>query len=151
MSVSLGAVDKRHTRELRARDGAGRMRVITVPVSVNLTDVPALDDMHPDAVNWNNDNARLVFGLLGLISDNDDGLCGECELPKFRRAIVRARALFDKRAPRFTREAETGRGARGCRYFMGGCSVEQLRQKVDQAERFALAVEKRGATHVTWG
>jgi hypothetical protein len=51
---------------------------------------------HPRSLNMNNVNARAVLELLGLPCD--EGCYGEADIHTVRRAIIKARALFHKKA-----------------------------------------------------
>ena len=154
MGITIGAFNTNETRTVDF--GAGDVR--SFPASVYLTD-DSMGDEDPREMNLTSANFRAFAGLLGL--PIDEALCGELPLSDVRRAIMRARATFDRRAPAFAREERTTHGAprrnddgsielRPLRTWEGGLSADRLAGYVD---RFAVLVEayaERGATHVRW-
>ncbi len=117
-----------------------------------------LDIEDPRHVNWSNGNARAMFALLCL----GDELYGEAALPDVRRAILRARATFDRRAPALVRPEEVGYGAprenedgaielRPVRMWSAGLDVVGIRSRLDAFERCVDTLAGRGATHINWG
>ncbi len=93
-------------------------------------------------------NARAFLELLELQPTED--LQGELSVHDARRAVMKARALFDLKVNKHTREEQEGHGARGARFFEGGLSRERLQEYL---ERFAALVEvyaSAGCTHIYW-
>lgn len=154
MGTTIGAFNTNETRTVDFGDGDVR----TFPASVYLTDDPDADP-DPREMHFNYANFRAFAGLLGL--PIDEALCGELPISDVRRAIMRARATFDRRAAAFTRDEERTFGAprrnedgsielHPLRSFAGGLTVDRL---ADHLDRFAVLVEayaERGATHVRW-
>lgn len=101
---------------------------------------------------------RAVLDLLGLASDD---LAGDADLPIFRRALVRARSTFSRRAPDFVEPGRVERGRpverggvtvlRPVRVVYGAIDLEGLERRVALLERFAAAAAAAGATDVAWG
>ena len=153
MGITVGAFNTNETRTVDF--GAGDVR--TFAASVYLTDDPSDED--PREFSIASANFRAFAGLLGL--PIDDALCGELPIADARRAIMRARATFDRRAAAFARAEEVEFGAprtgadgtielRPLRAWSGDLSVDRLANYLD---RFACVVEAfaaRGATHVRW-
>lgn len=135
--------------------------------------VPGMDRLY---LNLNNGNARALLALLGWAAapsqiplgeirvgepTGEFDLMGERALPDARRAVMVARATFDRRAGALVRESETLYGAPRVRedgavdmrprVMVGGLDAEGLR---DRLESFAALVEEGatlGAVQVTWG
>jgi len=87
-------------------------------------------------------------------------LAGEAALPIMRRALLRARNTFDRRAPYFVRELEVLRGTRPgpggttalCeRVVSGGLSAERLAQYLTALEALCAFAEQQRATLIVWG
>lgn len=107
----------------------------------------------------NQGNAKALLAVLGF-EGTEDGLVGQVELPLARRAVMRARATFDRRVPEVVRPGGLEYGAprvegdlillRPVRYAEPAFTREELRTRL---ERFALLLEELGAmhaTHVAW-
>lgn len=133
-------------------------------------------------LNLCNGNARALLALLGIVSDPDrrpfdfsgpvfpeppsagDELWGRLDLPEARRAIMRARASFDRRAPTLVREpaivvaparvehdGNLARVVPGATFSTGGFDTSDL---ADRLNAFASLVEegaRLGAVAITWG
>lgn len=109
-------------------------------------------------VNLCNANASALLGLLGL--DPSD-LFGSLPIADMRRAIIRARATFDRRAPGFTRESVTIHGApvvgadgtvelRPVREFGGGLDVDGLARRLADFSAMVETSAELGATEISW-
>jgi hypothetical protein len=120
---------------------------------------PELED--PRFVSWSYGNAVAMFGLLGLFIKSEAGLTGEAPVADIRRAIVRARATFERRAPGFERAEVIQHGAprthadgsielRPVRAWSMGLDTEGMRVRLDAFERAIHELARRGATHITW-
>lgn len=110
------------------------------------------------SLNLSNWNATALLRLLGL-----EGACGAITLPEARRAIMRARATFERRADALTveaaevvlptrveREGNVARIVRGAILSIGGLDREGLAERL---ERFAAFVERAatlGAARIGW-
>lgn len=101
---------------------------------------------HPAHVNVANGNAIALLGLLGL----GDELQGDVSLPEARRAVIRARATFDRRAGGFTREPADVKRPGHARVIVAGIDVGYLDRRLADFERFVLFVAERGAVAVYW-
>jgi hypothetical protein len=108
-----------------------------------------LDIEDPNWVNMASANARAFLALLGL--DPGSGPEGEATLPQVRRAVIRARATFERRAPRFTRAPTETTPLGTCRVFVGGIDESYFERKLDDFEKFVDAVVEMGATSISWG
>jgi len=101
---------------------------------------------------------RAILELLGLANDE---LLGEATLPEFRRALIRARATFERRAPAYVEptRVETGRPVerdgvvemRPVRVVWGGIDLEGLERRLALLEDFTAAAIAAGATDINWG
>jgi hypothetical protein len=108
--------------------------------------------------HWNAGNARALLGLLGLANEE---LCGEATLPELRRALLAARARFDRRAPEFVREERVEYGAprevdgvvelRPLRLLEGGLDLAGIRTRLEELAEFVEAAAALGADAVSWG
>ena len=122
-----------------------------------------LDDDDPRAFGLNVGNAAALWPLLGLpLEGGHVPPGGEVSIPDVRRALMRARATFERQAPKLVRAAEIEFGApsvqddgtvelRPLRAIWFGLDEDGLAARLDRLERFVEAVAERGATHVAWG
>ena len=112
--------------------------------------VPAADPVRPlwDAygLNWANGNARAVLGLLGLQGAADE-LWGEASIPDCRRAVMQARARFERRAGDFVREGGTISG----RIFVTPLDRDDLAGRIDAFAAYVEAAAASGAAMISWG
>jgi hypothetical protein len=100
---------------------------------------------------------RAILDLLGLASDD---LTGSATLPEFRRALIRARSTFDRRAVDFVEptRVESGRPVdrggivelRPVRVVWGGIDIEGLDRRLALLEEFAVAAVSAGVTDIAW-
>ena len=116
---------------------------------------------HPLFIDWSNVNARSVLTLLGLVKVGGD-LAGEISIPEARRAVMRARATFDRVASRLIRYGKVQYSPpranedgsveiRPLRYVEPAVGTEYLARQIDRFEKYVEHVAKKGATHVSWG
>jgi len=144
VSVSFSATDSTRPRETPFGPRPARV------------EVPGWEFGGP---NWNAGNGRAVLGLLGLANDE---LAGEATLPEIRRAILAARARFDRRAPDFVREEVVEYGAprededgvvemRPLRFFAGGLDLVGIRRRLEELAAFVEAAAELGADAISWG
>jgi len=143
MSVSFMAVDSRVSHDY--------------PRSVELP--PPFDGY---GLNLCNANARALLGLLRLpLGDETYGdLSGQVTIAEARRAVIRARASFERRAELFTRATEREMGAFsqddgttriGERFVAMGIDEDYLDKRLSEFGRFVEAAAEAGADHICWG
>lgn len=110
-------------------------------------------------LNLCNGNARALLALLGLRE-----AWGTVDIAGARRAIMLARATFDRRAPALTREPVTehaparveheGNVARvvpGATFHTGGFSATDLRDRLDAFAELVETGARLGAIAISWG
>jgi hypothetical protein len=107
-----------------------------------------LDYEDPAYLNMASANARVFLLFLGLEPGEEP--CGEVGMPEARRAVMRARATFDRRASQFTRPGSDTKRPGRVRVVQGGLDEDYLALRLDSFERFLGAVVERGATSVYW-
>jgi len=164
---------KATTRALRRANAELERAARVSPVDVDAIALPVLRGTL--FLNLNNVNARALLALLGWAAapsriplgeirvgepTGEFDLWGERTLPDARRAVMVARATFDRRVSALVREDDCGAprvredGAvemRPVRVQSFGLDAEGLR---DRLESFAALVEEGGtlgAVKVTWG
>jgi len=109
--------------------------------------------------NWHNGGARAVLDLLGLASPY---LAGECTIANARRAVIRARATFARKAPQLTQEPQVIHGRprerqdgtvelRPVRAVIGGIDEASLVRRLEQFADLTERAAERGAEVLTWG
>lgn len=121
-------------------------------------EIPALE------LNLCNANARALLELLGGLGGSELG--GTCPVPEARRAVMGARARFDRLAPELTREPEVLRSKRAVvegddgvarfvggteRGVVGGLDEEGLRDRLERFARFVEQASDAGARSILWG
>ncbi len=137
------------------------MRIVNGPPSANdLSRSPLLSavtnqfpvrDPESDEVGFNlaNGNARLFLEFLAL--PTDDCLYGQATLAEARRAVIRARATFDRHVDDFTREGSDTKRPGKVRVIEGGVDRDYFRRRLEGFAELVERLAKSGATHVTWG
>lgn len=93
--------------------------------------------------NWNNDNAARLLGMMEL------GPTWEAvpvELPTAFRAVMTAKARFDRTAKDYVREA-----VREERYFCGSLDEDGLWLRLQEFEAFLVKARDLGAKTIYWG
>lgn len=120
-----------------------------------------LDEDHPcgwiASYGWNRGNATAMCALLEF----GDSTSGSVDIPTARRAVMRARALFDSIAPNYTREEEWSYGSprtgsdgvielRPLRAFTGGLTVEDLWTRLKTFAAYVESAAKAGAIRIQW-
>lgn len=156
MGIEFSALDANNPRTV---DFGGK--AWTGPTSV---DVEGFEHF-----GFNNANGRALLELLGFGSEEGD-LIGQVEIAEARRAIMRARNAFGRRAPAalerrnaadagvpraesvsIEREGNLIKINRGARLIPGRPLTEEgLEARLSAFERFVTAAERAGATHVAW-
>jgi hypothetical protein len=105
------------------------------------------------ALNVANLNAAALLALLGVLDEPDHGPLpnttagGSLPIATMRRALIRARATFSRRAPRFTREPESTHEGR---VYSGGLPLDRLTEYLSALERLCLVAQERGGKCITW-
>jgi len=115
--------------------------------------------LDPREVNMSNMNAVAFLRFLGIDPGSEQGLCGEITLPEARRAIMRARATFDRKVGGFTRESRSegnlvvnGVVQLGVpRFHEQGIDADYIQDRLARFSVFVEAVAELGATHISWG
>jgi len=125
-------------------------------VVVDVPELPIGDIV--TGVNLSNTNAWALLGLLGL---DGRGLLGQVTIAEARRAVMYARATFERRASGYTRETVTERTMwradasgvvrlRPITMIAHGLDADALGERLG---RFAVLVERAaagGATGIAW-
>lgn len=109
----------------------------------------ALDIEDPAHLNMSSANARTFVFFLGV--EPGDDLHGEVTTPEARRAVMRARATFERRVGGFICKASDTKRPGKVRVIEAGIDVEYIAMRLDDFERFLGAVAERGATIIYWG
>lgn len=131
----------------------------THPVRVRLHDDADDDFDDPRNLSVAGGNFAALSALLGLVSD--DGECGDMTIAEARRAVMRARATFERKAPGLVREPSTEYGAprtredgsielRPVRAVSGGLDLARLEGYVERFDALVQGLEARGATRIAW-
>lgn len=130
------------------------------PARIHLHADPQEEFDDPRNMNLAGMNARAVLSFLGV--DPGEDLCGELPMPEIRRAIIKARATFGRRAPGFVRDLEVVHGnprvnpdgtveLRPTKAYIHGIDEGYLWKQLDRLEVLVGELEERGATHLGWG
>lgn len=130
MSVSFIAVDYNNPKTINDRGD-------TAPTAV-------IDSLFGYSINLCNGNAGSLLGLLGL--GDMDLACGEITIPEARRAVMKARATFDSKVAKFTRDDEQHSG----RMFSMGIDNKYLKRRLEEFADLVEAGAEAGATHISW-
>ena len=107
-----------------------------------------LDLDHPHHLSMNNGNGRAFLLFLGLVPGDD--LCGEVPVFEARRAILRARATFDRKVGSFTRSVSDTKRPGQVRVVESGIDADYFMMRLAAFERFVLHVAGMGALAVYW-
>ena len=109
----------------------------------------ALDfETDPAHLNLASSNARAFLLFLGIEPGPD--LSGEVSMPEARRAVMRARATFERRVGGFTRQSTDTKRPGRCRVIEGGIGEDYFARRIDSFERFLDAVAARSASSIYW-
>lgn len=107
-----------------------------------------LDIEDPAYLNMASANARALLELLDL--EPGDEPSGDASMPEARRAVMRARATFERRADGFTREGSDTKRPGQVRFIEGGIAREYLAMRLDAFEKFLNVVADKGAISIYW-
>jgi hypothetical protein len=112
---------------------------------------PVALDFETDAAHLNiaSANARSFLAFLGL--EPGEHLSGEVGMPEARRAIMRARATFERRVGGFTRRGTDTKRPGLCRVIEGGIDAGYFARRIDDFEAFLDAMAAKGAKAIYWG
>lgn len=111
------------------------------------------------SINLSNENAKILFDILGIKVSSEDGMVGEMSIPEARRAVIRAQSR--KSLDRFIRPEEKTFGKpreispgviemKPLRLFHSGLSEEKIQRYIRTFAEFVVEVIKRGATKIVW-
>ncbi|MBL8717412.1 MAG: hypothetical protein JNL79_15600 [Myxococcales bacterium] len=100
-------------------------------------------------MNVANGNAVSLLGLLGLLGQGHE-LQGEVSLPEARRAVIRARALFDRQAGGFTRQPVEVERSGHAKVIVAGIDDNYLWRRFGDFDRFVTFVGEMGAVSIYW-
>lgn len=100
-------------------------------------------------LNMNNGNAHAFLAFLGLPGCDESS--GDASVPDTRRAIIRARATFEKKVGNFTREGSDTKRPGRPRVLQGGIGEDYFAMRLDSFEKFLNVVVEKGATSIYWG
>lgn len=148
MGIQFSAID-----ETRTEPG---FRGELYPVMIDFSDVTGGEGL--PVIDWNMGNASAMFQLLGLPTDEQ---WGQLPLPVLRRAVMRAKARFERTAPSLTRAPSVQHGAprenadgsielRPVRVWGGGLDVEGMKTRLNAFSDFIELAAERGATAISW-
>jgi hypothetical protein len=158
MSVTFSGSNHNVKRTITFSDG----RSFEVAESVHLTDDPEGDFDDPRWLNICQGNACAFLSLLGWAPDGAEDMYGEKPLAEVRRAIMVARATFDRRVQGLVREEEVVYGKprdngdgtvtlKPLRVYGAALGTDQLARYLDRLAVLTEALAAKGATHITWG
>jgi hypothetical protein len=105
------------------------------------------EDLLTPFFNLANGNARSFLTFLGLPAD--EYLEGEATVPECRRAIIAARATFDRKVDHHTRPATDTKRPGQVRVIDRGTDRDYYRRIVE-FETFVLTLAENGATTIYW-
>jgi hypothetical protein len=91
---------------------------------------------------------RMFLSFLGF--EPGEGPDGEATIPDARRAIMRARATFDRRVSNFTREGSDTKRPGQLRVIEGGLGEDYHARRLDDFERFINTITEMGAVSFYW-
>ena len=83
-----------------------------------------LEHEDPAFLNMSNGNARAFLAFLRLLGSDEPW--GDASIPDARRAVMRARATFDRNVDNFTREGSDTQRPGRCRVIEGGIGLPPI-------------------------
>jgi len=107
-----------------------------------------LDQEDPAFLNMNNGNAHSFLAFLGLPGCHE--CSGDATMPDARRAIMRARATFEKKVGNFIREGSDTQRPGRARVIQGGNDENYFARRIDDFEKFLNTVADKGAVSIYW-
>jgi len=111
---------------------------------------PQDPSLYAPHVEWNEDNAEVLFNLLGIA----DRLCGQQPIGRMRMHIQKARAALISRGPSLERpnyqEMTVHGDAIVPRSISRGLDVEGMRERLDSLERLLGESVSLGCREISW-
>jgi hypothetical protein len=110
-------------------------------------------------INLSNRNARVLFSILGLDVEGEEGYVGEMTIPEARRAVMRAQsrqniAKFvqpETKVHGKPREVSPGvYDMKPLKMYDAGLTEEQLHAYIRRFAEFVVEVSRLGATKIFW-
>lgn len=111
-------------------------------------------------LNLSNTNAAAFLRFLGLEKLLDEYMCGEVSIPEARRAVIKARATFERKVKDHVRLEERsghlvdGNGTTHLhrpRFISAGIDAEYFKFRLNEFANMIEWFATRGATHIHWG
>jgi hypothetical protein len=102
----------------------------------------------PAHLNMASGNARTFLEFLGLEPGEEPS--GDCTMPEARRAVIRAKATFERKVGSFTREGSDTQRPGRARVVMGALGEDYFEHRLNNFERFLNAVAQQGAVSIYW-
>lgn len=107
-----------------------------------------LDLEDPAYLNMNSANGRAFLEFLGIEPGPEP--CGEVTMSEARRAVMRARATFERTVGAHTREGSDTKRPGKVRVIEGGIGPEYFKLRLDSFEAFLNVVAEQGAISIYW-
>lgn len=107
-----------------------------------------LDIEDPNHLNMSSANARTFLLFLGL--DPGPEPAGEITIYEARRAIIRARATFERRVDAYVRGPSDTRQPGMVRVIVGGVDATWFERGLTDFDRFVAVVGEMGGTAIYW-
>lgn len=108
----------------------------------------SLDVDHPAFLNMSSANARAFLLFVGIEPGEEPA--GEVSIHEARRAVIKARATFDRRVTAFVREPSDNQRPGQVLLIVGGIDEGYFERRLDDFERFLGVVGEMGATAIYW-
>jgi hypothetical protein len=102
----------------------------------------------PCHINMNSANGRAFLEFLGIEPGPEPA--GEVTMPEARRAVMRARATFERRVGNHTREGSDTKRPGRVRVIEGAIGPDYFERRLNDFEQFLNVVAERGATSIYW-
>lgn len=116
-------------------------------------------DVDFPTINLSNDNAKILFDILGANINSEDGMVGEMSISKARQCVMRAQSR--ESLDRFVRPESKSYGKprevspgvvdlKPVKMWDMGLSEEKIQRYIRIFAEFVIEVSKRGATKIMW-
>ena len=109
-----------------------------------------VEDTDENGFNLANGNARLFLEFMLPYMDHIE-LYGQVPISDARRAVIKARATFDRHVDDYTREASDTKLPGKIRVIEAGVDRDYFARRMEGFAELVERLAKAGATHVTWG